>query len=389
MTFQYHDTIEVEIETLTNLGAGLGRIEGMVVMVPFALPGEKVCARIYKVHKNYLEADCIEILRPSSQRIQPQCQLFGTCGGCQYQNLAYDEQLRWKTFHVKEQMERALGTNVDVLPAVPSPQIYGYRSKITPHYQNTKIPNFPIGFLKSGCRHALVDVPHCPIASDAINRALPKLREDTHKRTHKRGGTLLMRDIDGSVETREDATVSVQLLGKRLHFIAGEFFQNNPFLLETFATYVIEQAQNNPHLVDAYCGCGFFGILGSAYFERVIGVEINEAAINLAQKNACVNNIDNIQFKCGSAESLFDDLKVPNQETSVILDPPRRGCDATFLNLLMKFGPQKIVYVSCAPDTQARDLVALTTTYTIESVQPFDMFPQTRHIENVVTLRRR
>ncbi|MEM0970723.1 MAG: TRAM domain-containing protein, partial [Verrucomicrobiota bacterium] len=198
--FAYHQEIELRVDTLTNLGAGLGRIDGWVVMVPFSLPGERIRARVFRNQKGHSEADLMEVLDPSPHRIPATCDLFGTCGGCQYQTFTYEEQLRWKQRQVRELLEKmARIPDADVQPVIPSPRTYGYRSKITPHFQKPKKPDQdlgPIGFLRAGQRFNLVDVPHCPIASDRINEALPKVREETHAKaaSFKKGATLLLRD---------------------------------------------------------------------------------------------------------------------------------------------------------------------------------------------------
>jgi 23S rRNA (uracil1939-C5)-methyltransferase/tRNA (uracil-5-)-methyltransferase len=140
-------------------------------------------------------------------------------------------------------------------------------------------------------------------------------------------------------------------------------------------------------LLDMYCGVGVFGICGSRNFKAVTGIEINGRAIQLAQQNAANNRMNNIQFMVGSSENIFAETLPEAKKTAVILDPPRKGCDPHFLQQLVTFGPKKIVYISCSPDTQARDVkFLLQHRYGIHRVQPFDLFPQTRHIENVMTL---
>ncbi len=222
--YAYHQEIELEIETLTNLGLGLGRDQGWVVMVPFTLPGERVRARIYKNLSNYSEADCLDILKPSPERLGPPCPLFGTCGGCQYQHLSYPAQLEWKRQQVVELMARIGGFEATVLPTHPSPKTYGYRSKLTPHYgkppkdvglgapgSNT----MPIGFQHRGRRGAVVDVPQCPIATDAINAALPEARKAVWQRAKKlkKGGTVLLRDTQQGVVTDNTALVTERVGG--------------------------------------------------------------------------------------------------------------------------------------------------------------------------------
>lgn len=386
--FRYHENIELKVCDINNLGVGVGRISDWVVMVPYVCIDEVVIARVYKNCKNYSLADLVEVLSPSSDRVSPRCPLFGICGGCQYQHMSYNKQVELKKHHVSDVMKR-IG-NIDTLVnncICDGKKCYGYRSKITPHYQK-KVP--PIGFLDRSSRK-IVDVESCPIATHAINNKISNARNRLIQKSHdlKRGGTLLLRDVGDKVIFDHNEKVECVVNGYRFRFIAGEFFQNNPFLLPRFAEFVVQSAVGPTNLIDAYCGVGFFGILSASNFNNVIGVEINKNAIKLANENAEMNGVGNISFISGVAEKIFDNVNFNGNSTSVIIDPPRAGCDAKFLDQLLNFYPEKIVYVSCAPDTQARDLKILSQMYDAVEIQPFDMFPQTRHIENVVVLRKR
>lgn len=392
--FSYHQEIELRIDTLTNLGHGLGRIDNWVVMVPFALPGELVTVRIFRNFKNYSEGDLIKVIEESPFRIQPKCNLFGVCGGCQYQNFDYGQQLIWKQKQIEEIFLKLADVEVKVNPTIGSPKDYHYRSKITPHFIKPGLDNvFPIGFLKKDGRNQVVDVMHCSIATEALNHSLPMEREKVFatKKKFKKGGTLLLRDTQEGVITDNNAIVSQQVGPQVFQFIAGDFFQNNPFILPIMIEYVITQARGEKirYLIDAYCGVGVFAISGAKNFEKVIGIEINASAVKWAQKNAKSNSIDNCEFIVGQAEHIFERIVFPAEETVIIIDPPRKGCDQAFIDQLSSFGPKKIVYVSCEPSTQARDLKILSKLgYSLIEVQPFDLFPQTRHIENVIVLEK-
>lgn len=389
--FAYHEEIELRIDDLASLGEGVGRFNNWVVMVPFTLPGERVRVRIWRNKANYSDADLVEILEPSPERVTPACPLFGRCGGCQYQHLTYSAQLAWKQRQIEQLMKRMAGLEVPVQPTWPSPQAYGYRSKLTPHYAKPAGGrSLVIGFQKADSR-ALLDVPQCPIASAAINEALPQVRAEAQVRLQQRrkGGTLLLRDAQEGVVTDMKASVSERVGQRLFQFQAGEFFQNNPYILPELVDYALDQATapGVRYLIDAYCGVGVFGICGAGRFERVAGVEVSATALKWARANAVLNQVDNIQFTVGSAEAIFEGLELPGGESAVILDPPRKGCDQVFLDQLFRFAPARVVYVSCGPDTQARDLKAFVQAgYQVDRVQPFDLFPQTRHIENVVTL---
>ncbi len=389
--FAYHEEVTAEIESLTNLGDGLGRVNGRVVMVPFSLPGETIRARIFRNHKNYSEADLTGVLDPSPRRVEPRCPLFGACGGCQYQHYEYTMQLEWKTRQTEDALARLAGGRVKALPARPSPAVYGYRSKITPHFQKPRAGKTPaIGFLRRNSRQ-VIDVPQCLIATDAINRSLAAERRNILSGVHrlKKGRTLLFRETLEGVVTDMKTVVSERVGGIIFQFYAGEFFQNNPFLLPRMVEHVVREAQDEGirYLADIYCGAGVFCLSAARAFDRLAGVEISAASVRLANANALLNKISNCRFITGRAETIFGALDFPARETAVVLDPPRKGCGAGFLAQLFAYGPRRVVYVSCDPATQARDLKHfLENGYGIARVQPFDLFPQTRHIENVATL---
>ena len=431
--FTYHQEIELEITTLTNLGSGLGRVQlpgaqlpalgsqlttepppaaggGWVVMVPFTLPGERVRVRVFRNQKNFSEADLVAVLTPSPHRVAATCPLFARCGGCQYQHLAYSEQLLWKQRQVTELLRHMAGIEFAVAPVVPSPRELGYRSKITPHFNPPRDPAVPppIGFLRQGTRFDIIDVPSCPIATDAINAKLPEVRARVHARAaageYARAATLLLREASGQVTTDYDAiiTESIATGGAaplQLRFLARDFFQNNPFILPAFTGYVRAQAAASGarYLVDAYCGSGLFALTAAPSFTRVAGIELSESSIRFARENAAANHLANVTFQSGDAAQIFAGLPAlatpadPGAfaagDTAVIIDPPRKGCDENFLAQLFAYGPRAVVYVSCDPATQMRDLKAfLAAGYQLTAAQPFDLFPQTRHLECVLTL---
>jgi 23S rRNA (uracil1939-C5)-methyltransferase/tRNA (uracil-5-)-methyltransferase len=251
----------------------------------------------------------------------------------------------------------------------------------------------PIGFLKQGARFEIVDVPQCPIATDAINAKLTGLRAVVHAKaaSYQRGATVLLREASGEVTTDFDAIVTETVGQLKLRFLARDFFQNNPFILPAFTNYVRDQAAASGarFLVDAYCGSGLFTLASAPSFERVAGVELSESSIRFARSNATANGIANTMFLAADASRIFAGLDFPPADTAVVIDPPRKGCDELFLQQLFHFGPRAVVYVSCDPATQMRDLKEfLAHGYTLKTVQPFDLFPQTRHLECVITLAR-
>ena len=390
--FEYHQEIELTIDSLTNLGSGVARVDGWVVFVPFALPGETVKARVYRNDKNCSHADLVEVLVRSPERVQPVCPLFGECGGCQYQHLDYQKQLEWKTRQVGELMKHMAGVVFPVNFCLTTDQIWHYRSKITPHFDTPRQGEIgAIGFLANGQRSRIIDVPQCTIAMKTINDALPEIRAGIHAKAHsfKRGSTILMRATGDRVETDFRATASERVGELTFQFLAGDFFQNNPYILPAFTGYVAQQAAADGvrFLVDAYCGSGLFALTLAGRFEKVAGVEVSETSCEWARKNAAANQISNATFLTASAEDIFAEINFPAAATAVVIDPPRKGCTPEFIAQLVKFSPARVVYVSCDPATQVRDLKLLADGgYQLADVQPFDLFPHTRHLECVMTL---
>jgi 23S rRNA (uracil-5-)-methyltransferase RumA len=436
-----------------------------VVLVPRAMPGEVVTARVYRNHKGYSEADLLEVLQPSPDRVEPQCKYFSTCGGCQYQMSPLDLQRKWKRERVQSLLSRIAGLeHVHVDECIGSEHAYGYRTKLTPHYNAPSSPDqLRIGFQQRGTR-MIVDVDRCVIATDAINKAYQASRDQIYNEIRLRhssrqqqlaqktmpstsvntasqpgkdkGATLLFREVEKEAESGEEkkvastncsstgsASVFVEtdfrravrqtVLGMTFQYTAGEFFQNNAYALPLMVQRVLQLASGDEcrTLIDAYCGSGLFSILAHKHFAEVFGVEISELAVKAAVENAKRNGISNVHFSLGSSESIFHHIGrgigrahgqagkartpvvgaqtglVDPNSTVVLLDPPRKGCDEVFLKQLISFHPKKIVYVSCDPATQARDakyILDSSSGYRVTAACPVDLFPQTRHIENIM-----
>ena len=436
-----------------------------VVMVPHVLVGELVRVRIFRNQRSYSEADLLEVVEASPNRVQPKCSLAGICGGCQYQHMSIEAQRDWKTKHVQEVLLQqhidgySTEEQVHVLPTIGTEEVYGYRSKITPHYQapkeiddGTKIEYRleAIGFQKSSNRN-LVDVAECPIATDAINEKYKETRTLLHeqalqgilnqkkkKKRRKRGSrggatgaTLLFRHADNEEDTGNPLVVTdnnqymtTTVKGLKFRYLAGNFFQNNNYVLPLMVDAVVEAAtrpviNNNSvdssaspsppsYLIDCYCGSGLFALSASSKFKLCVGIEVNDKAAEEATANAQLNKISNCQFVAASAEAIFtspptlevgddDDNDVrqvkdfPREQTVVVLDPPRKGCSTEFLEQLYEYSPQRIVYMSCGPATQARDTKGIVEVggYEIVSIQPFDLFPQTKHIESLIVFEKK
>ena len=350
-------------------------MESFVVFVPLVLVGEEVEAEITEVKKQFARARLLGVRRASPERVTPPCPHFGVCGGCQYQHVDYAAQLRLKERQIRELLQRLGGINGEVVqPMIPCPQPYGYRNRLLIRSQwNKREQRLMIGFLGQDNRF-VVDLEACAIAEPALNQ------EIRHVRAHPppRGGLKVQLRIqpEGWVVPRDS------------------FFQNNFFLLPGLVATVRERLQDSGvrHLVDAYCGVGFFGLELAGLVESFVGVEYDRLAVAAARQNAQQRGIANGEFVAGDAVALLPELlaRFRPERTAVVLDPPRVGCRPEAITQLRAALPAQILYVSCHPATLARDLQALCAggAYRVARVTPLDMFPQTQHVECVADLRR-
>lgn len=402
--FALKEVITLTVDDLTNLGLGVGRSKlsdgsNWVIMVPLVLPGEQVKVQIIHNYKSYSEATLLEVIKASPDRVIPNCPYFSTCGGCQYQHMNVSSQRKWKKSQVRTALHRIAGLNgTDVGETIGTDHVYHYRSKITPHFATSDTVGGVgvIGFQQRHTRN-LVDIKTCKVASEAVNREYYQVRETllqssgaTSSNHNNADKSLLLRESsDGRVVTSPTGEVEQVVGDIRFRFQAREFFQNNPYVVGLLVQHVVDQAVGHgcKYLVDAYCGSGLFALSAARHFQAVYGIEISAPSVESAKSNAVFNEIDNVHFIKGDANMIFANLKqVPAENAVVVIDPPRKGCDASFLKQLFSYRPHKIVYISCEPTTQARDAGRIVAEgYEVVNVTPFDMFPQTRHIENVVT----
>jgi 23S rRNA (uracil1939-C5)-methyltransferase/tRNA (uracil-5-)-methyltransferase len=303
--------------------------------------------------------------------------------------MAYGDQLSLKRRRIRELFAKFHLNSDAVLPTVPSPLTYGYRTKLTPHHGRIRgNGEEPIGFLAAEGGRRIVDVPQCPIAAEEINLVLPACRRRIRSTVTRRGGTALLRRTDDGVTEDPRKLVRETVGGKIFHFIAGEFFQNNSAILPDLIDCVraMATAPGIDFLVDAYCGVGLFSLSLADCFQEVAGIEICRESVRLARLNGSIQGAKNSQFWTGAAEDIFSAVNFPADRTALLLDPPRSGCGRAFVSQLLRFRPHRVIYVSCGPEAQVRDLVPLVGVYAIRTVQPLDLFPQTQHIENIVLL---
>ncbi|OAA54014.1 tRNA (uracil-5-)-methyltransferase [Cordyceps fumosorosea ARSEF 2679] len=442
--------IEVEIHELSSTGDGLGMVAGsgseQVYVVPFTVPGDTARIKVIRHVRGegHSHADFVSVTMPSPLRddARVRCRYFARCGGCQFQMLDYAEQLRRKRRIVVKAYDNFANLPRALVPEVRdtigSPLQYGYRTKLTPHFDGP--PGFrpakrgkseaasfsacpDIGFMQKG-RRKVMDIEDCPIATEAVrvgNTRERKRMQDEYT-NYKRGATLLLREnttrhpkdseaakaelapytvksesgdfVDvKSCETDSKATTTEYIDDYIFTNPAGSFFQN------TAPAPAADRTPTRPikYLIDAYSGSGLFTITLSSLFQRSIGIDIAGASIEYARRNAALNGLaeDRCRFIAADAGELFRSVAAYDpDETVVVLDPPRKGCDASFLAQLRKFGPRRVLYVSCNVHTQARDVGVLVRgegegrRYEIESLVGFDFFPQTGHVEGVAILNR-
>ncbi len=368
------DKLTLTVEDIAFGGEGVARLEDFVVFVPFVAEGEVVEAEITHVGRRFARARLLRILAASPERITPPCKYFGMCGGCQYQHLAYTAQLRVKQKQIGDLFERIGRFDRDVVaPIVPCPQPYGYRNRIMIRTQWDKCKQgLNVGFIRADSR-LVVDVEECKLAELPLNEQIK------HVRAHPppRGGLkVVLRIPPEGWEVPPDS-----------------FFQNNFFLLPSLVEVVRQRLRESraQYLLDVYCGVGFFSIELGDLVQSYVGVELDRLAIQAARRNALAHGRTNGEFVASPAEDVLPTLisRFPVQGTTVLLDPPRRGCQPDVLQVLRHARPCQVIYISCHPATMARDLNILCGGGVFELVQviPLDLFPQTQHVECVADLR--
>ncbi len=393
--------LELLIEDIAFGGDGVGRHEQFVVFIPFTVPDERVRARVVTVKKNFAAAQLLEVLSLSPHRVAPPCPHFGgnakplPCGGCQYQHIEYARQLEIKTAQIRETLRRIGGIeNPPVEPMIPSPLPFGYRNKITLHRRGNRI-----GYLASDNR-TLLDVARCPIAADAVNAALTKLRERTshEARRRARGAEKFSIRRTGLNETvcysesgsKPTEWVEEIVAGKRLKLPPASFFQVNAELTPTMVRLAQESFAGSGcrDVVDAYCGVGLFALFLAENAGNVHGIESDARAVEAARFNADTFGLKNCNFARGSVEALLPKIlaKLNPAETCVLLDPPRAGCEPRVIDAILEHPPKQLIYISCNPPALARDLKQLRAAYKLARVAPLDMFPQTAHCEVIAEL---
>lgn len=451
MELKKNDIVEIEITGYTAEGSGVGRWQDIAVFVPLAAAGDRLSVKILKTAKTYAFGKIESIIRPSEQRVDAGCEQFSKCGGCVYRHIAYEEELRAKQQRVQDALERIGGLHDIVLnPIVGAEQPDHYRNKaqIPIGFENGKIR---MGFYANrshqiiSCNECLLQPKAFAAAMNAFQEWAEKTGEDVYNEQTGKGRLrhlylrqaeatgemmvcvvvngngvhhepelveLLRKNVPGlkSVIINSNREKTNVILGKKCRTVWGSdsitdilcglkfnispmsFYQVNRSQAERLYTIAGKYAglTGSETLLDLYCGTGTIGLSMADKAKNVIGVEIIEQAVEDAKKNAARNGIENAEFLCMDAAKAADMLASRGVKPDVvILDPPRKGCDASLIETVAGMAPQRVVYVSCDPATLARDLKLFASKgYRAEEATPVDMFPRTAHVECIVLMSR-
>jgi len=441
------DLFQTEIEDIDINGNGIGRVEGFIFFVPGALPGETVRARAAKLNKNYGFAQLEEMLLPSPQRRGPFCRHYEKCGGCTLQHLSYAAQLEWKTNYVQSCLTRIGGIGAPISFTLPSRMEFRYRNKAAfPIGMNGLIK---IGFY-SQRSHDLLDIDDCPVQNQDVALLVSQLKtwiahnkisvydEKTGRgllrhavvRTAKNGDMMLTLCINGedvphraelvatfryvlprlksialSINKRKNNTIlgdravtiygndhiTEHIMGLDFNIGPHSFLQVNATAAETLYNILFKMLdlKGTERIFDLFCGAGTITLPAAQRAKSVTGIEIVPEAVEDARRNARLNGIENATFIAGDVAAILSQALGNQKPDAIILDPPRKGVDASVVRACAQSGAKRIGYVSCNPSTLARDLKEFVSLgYSVSAVQPVDMFPQTTHVETVVLMSR-
>ena len=412
------DTIEITLSGLAYGGEAIGRDEsGRAVFVPFALPGERVRARIVEEKRGFARAELLEVLEASPERIQPKCRHFMMCGGCHYQHMPHEAQLRAKREILRDQLQR-IGRieNPPVRETVPSPAEWNYRN----HMEFQLTAEGKLGFFAHSAagEGAVIPISECHLPEAPISALWPGLEFEPGSPV-SRAGILLGEDDDLMLVLESDSPeppeleieagitavhrfdgdtlilagddhVTMRVLDRAFRVSAGSFFQVNTAMAEKMVKHVLTNlpVSTATHLLDVYCGVGLFSAFFAPRVATVTGIESAPTACEDFALN--LDEFENVALYEAAAEDVLPLLDL--RPDVVLLDPPRAGLDRRALDAVLKLAPATIAYVSCDPSTLARDAARLVSTsstqgisggYRLTDVTPFDLFPQTFHIESI------
>lgn len=445
MEIEKNDVIECTIDDIGAFGEGITHIGGLTVFIPGALVGEKVSARVVLVKTSLAHAVLIKIISPSPFRVEPPCPYFRQCGGCSLQHLSYDAQLRLKQSIVKNSLKKYAGIDCEVSPVVPSPNVLGYRNKLSLPVLYDKKRGTVCGlFAKKS--HRIVEIQDCLLqraptfetakkAFDfACSSGLAGYDEERgkgdlrHIVVRSLGNEISLtyvlngekkafeRALEKELQRKRPENFSLHInyntsksnviLGGKSRLVYGAafarldsievethpqaFFQVNDKVREKLYKAALDRVSENINVVDAYSGAGVMSAFFARKAKRVVGIEISAAAVEVANNLAKREHLENLSFVLGDcAEKMGGVLKgFSGSDVCIVLDPPRSGCSREVTDAVNDSGAERIIYISCNPSTLARDL-ALMDNYTSTEIIPFDMFPQTPNVETLVVLSKK
>lgn len=391
------------IDRLSDTGEGIGiGSDRKIIFVPKALPGDRVSVKDIKEHKKYMTGNIDKIIDKSPIRCNAECSYFDSCGGCQIMNTSYLEQLKYKKNKVINMFKKYAG--IDINPNIVETSQFNYRNKIT-----LKVKDGKVGLYKYHS-HEVININKCILVNDSINSVIDIINNNIDLSLVKKiiikssNDNKIMiifigsvKDIDLLKEYVDSIYINDKLIygnsklltniGKYSFEVSNDsFFQVNNEEVVRLYDKISEYIPNNSKIMDLYCGTGSIGIYVSEKCKSVLGIEINKNAIEDAIRNKEINNVKNIEFKCGDVEDI---ISSNDSFDLIIVDPPRAGLSNKTKDILLDISSNSIIYVSCDPMTLVRDIKYLSSKYDLKDVTLFDMFPNTYHVESVCILERR
>lgn len=452
----------VEITAVAAEGMSLARVDDMVVFVPYGAPGDVVDIKIDKKKHSYAEGHIERMISPSPLRVKPACEHFGTCGGCRWQHLPYDYQVKCKQQQVEDALKRIAKIELpEISTILPSDEVYCYRNKMEYTFSNRRwltweqmhngeeFPPYAAGFHISGAFDKVLDINTCHLQNDLGNRMRNFVKNYSAEHNlsfydlkNNKGllRTMIIRiastgeimivmvfgeDNPPSISMLLDALrnkfpeitsllyvinlkvndtigdqevllhsgrefIEEEMEGLRFRIGPKSFYQTNS--RQAYKLYSVArdfaELTGKELVYDLYTGTGTIANFVARRAQRVIGIEYVEDAIKDARINATVNGLSNTEFHAGDMKDVLTDdfVTTHGRPDVIIVDPPRAGMHQDVINVIINAAPHRVVYVSCNPATQARDLALLDSKYKVDAIQPVDMFPHTQHVENVVKL---
>jgi tRNA/tmRNA/rRNA uracil-C5-methylase (TrmA/RlmC/RlmD family) len=390
-SFKIGDALEVSIEKIVPRGFGLAFAEGATVFVPLAAAGDRVRAIVSQVKGNILFAEIGEVLVPSPQRIEPPCKYFGTCGGCDFQQMNYDEQLAAKVGIIRDALHRIAKIEWGEIPIIASPKDFEYRSRAQWHANSSENR---IGYYKRNSND-IVAIDSCPKVTPELNGVLTDIRNSiAWENTWSEKFHIEAASADNGetsiyapeiLEKTED--ISFMAAGETFFYSAQCFFQGNHLLIEHLLDTALAGAEG-VKAIDLYSGVGLFAIPMARKFGKVIAVEDNDISVDYAVKNAEYAGLTNIDLVRKSVDHAVFEIDA-NDIDLLLLDPPRSGASNKTMQRIIGLRAKAVSYVACDPSILARDLRKFVDAgYELDSITAIDLFPQTHHVETVARLHR-